>query len=178
MSEEKTSVATFGGGCFWCTEALFQQLNGVMSVESGYSGGELDSPTYQQVCSGSTGHAEVIQVTYDSRVITFAELVYVHLVTHNPTTRNQQGADKGTQYRSIIFYRSDEEREIADKIIEELQTQMADGIVTELAPFEKFYLAEEHHQNYYESNENAPYCQGVIQPKLDKFRELFSKKVK
>lgn len=178
MSSENLKTATFGGGCFWCTEAIFQKLQGVLKVESGYSGGDVEAPTYEAVCSGATGHAEVIQVTYDPSRITYEELLAVHLVTHNPTTLNQQGADRGTQYRSIIFYTSDEEKEVAEKVIAELQPQIDQKIVTEIAEFKTFYPAEDHHQKYYELNSSAPYCQLVIQPKLDKFQQIFKSKLK
>lgn len=168
---------TFGGGCFWCTEAIFQQLKGVKKVESGYSGGKIDNPTYRQVCSGLTGHAEVIELTYDPREISYEELLKIHLTTHDPTTLNRQGADRGTQYRSVIFYRDEEEQKAASNVIEEVQAAFEQPIVTELAPFDQFYRAEEYHQNYYASNPNKAYCQTVINPKLKKFRDLYTEKV-
>lgn len=163
-----------GGGCFWCTEALFQQLRGVSLVESGYSGGETSNPNYEDVCSGRTGHAEVIQVTYDPLVVSFADLVRVHLATHNPTTLNQQGADKGTQYRSIIFYRDDVERVTALQLIDEVQQTLGKPVVTHLQLYHKFYPAESYHQNYYSRNEQYPYCVAVIEPKLSKLRASLS----
>lgn len=172
------SKITFGGGCFWCTEALFQQLIGVSKVESGYSGGEVANPSYQAVCSGSTGHAEVVEVTYNPEEISFEDLVKIHLTTHDPTTLNRQGADRGTQYRSIIFYRSEEEKELASKVIDEVQDVYQNKIVTELKLFEKFYPAEAYHQDYYASDPDRPYCQVVIDPKLEKFKELYKEKIK
>lgn len=171
--------ATFGGGCFWCTEAIFQHLIGVDKVESGYSGGQISNPTYREVCSGITGHAEVIEFTYNPNEISYAELVKIHLTTHNPTTPNQQGADKGTQYRSIIFYRTEEEKNIAMQAIDEVQSSYDDMIVTELAMFEQFYPAEEYHQNYYNENRDKNvYCAAVVAPKLRKFKELYKDKLK
>ena len=175
--ESNDKKVTFGGGCFWCTEAIFQQLKGVKKVESGYSGGKIDNPTYRQVCSGLTGHAEVIELTYDPREISFEELVKIHLTTHDPTTLNRQGADRGTQYRSVVFYRNEAERLAAAKVIEEVQTAFDQPIVTELAEFDQFYRAEEYHQNYYASNPNKAYCQTVINPKLKKFRDLYTEKI-
>ncbi|MFC5269873.1 bifunctional methionine sulfoxide reductase B/A protein [Adhaeribacter terreus] len=169
--------ATFGGGCFWCTEAIFQELKGVIKVESGYSGGKVEHPTYREVTTGTTGHAEVIDVTYNPSEITFEDLLKIHLSTHNPTTPNRQGADRGSQYRSVIFYRTEEEKEIALKVISELQPSFDDMIVTEVAMFEHFYKAEDYHQNYYKSNPNGGYCQGVINPKLEKFRKLYKEKL-
>jgi len=170
--------ATFGGGCFWCTEAVFQQLRGVLSVESGYSGGNIDNPSYRAVCDGTTGHAEVIQVIFDPDEITYKDLLRIHLSTHNPITLNQQGADKGTQYRSVIFAHNDEQQEIAEGVIEELQDIFDEPIVTEIKPFQVFHKAEDYHQDYYEKNPNAGYCQAVINPKLGKARKLFKEKLK
>jgi peptide methionine sulfoxide reductase msrA/msrB len=171
-------TATFGGGCFWCTEAIFHQLRGVLSVESGYSGGNIDNPSYKMVCGGTTGHAEVIQVNFDPDEITYKDLLRIHLSTHNPTTLNQQGSDKGTQYRSIIFAHNVEQQEIAQSVIEELQDVLDEPIVTEIKPFEVFHKAEDYHQDYYEKNSNAGYCQAVINPKLEKARKLFKEKLK
>jgi len=170
--------ATFGGGCFWCTEAIFQQLAGVSLVESGYSGGNTAEPTYQAVCSGQTGHAEVVQVTFDPAVISYADLVRIHLSTHNPTTPNQQGADRGTQYRSIILAHDAEQEAVARQVIREMAAAFDAPIVTEVQPFEAFYRAENYHQDYYVSNPRQPYCNAVISPKLQKFRELFREKLK
>ena len=170
--------ATFGGGCFWCTEALFQQLKGVSKVKSGYSGGDIVNPTYREVCSGMTGHAEVIEVTYNPNEISYEDLLKIHLTTHNPTTLNRQGADRGTQYRSIIFYRDDAEKAIATKVINELQGLFDKPIVTDLTPFQAFFSAEANHQNYYNENSNGRYCKAVIDPKLRKFKEFYRDKLK
>ncbi len=173
-------TATFGAGCFWCVEALFQDLDGVKSVASGYSGGQVDNPTYKQVCSGNTGHAEVIQITYDSKVISFPELLEVFWQTHDPTTLNRQGADVGTQYRSAVFYHTPEQKELAEKYKKELDASGAfeKPIVTEIAPFTKFYKAEDYHQNYYKNNPEQGYCSYVIRPKVEKFQKVFKDKLK
>ncbi len=173
-------TATFGAGCFWCVEALFQDLDGVKSVASGYSGGQVDNPTYKQVCAGTTGHAEVIQITYDPKVISFPELLEVFWQTHDPTTLNRQGADVGTQYRSAIFYHTPEQKELAEKYKKELDASgaFAKPIVTEIAPFTKFYKAEEYHQNYYKNNPEQGYCSYVIRPKVEKFQKVFKDKLK
>jgi peptide methionine sulfoxide reductase msrA/msrB len=176
--KDESLKATIGGGCFWCTEAIFQELKSVVKVESGYSGGKIHNPTYREVCSGATGHAEVIEVTYNPSEITYEDLLKIHLSTHNPTTQNKQGADEGTQYRSIIFYRTEGEKEIALKVISEMQSSFNEMIVTEVAKFEHFYKAEDDHQNYYRTNPHAGYCQAVINPKLGKFRKLFKDKLK
>jgi peptide methionine sulfoxide reductase msrA/msrB len=172
--------ATFGGGCFWCTEAFFKELKGVYSVESGYSGGARKNPTYQQVGSGRTGHAEVIQIEYDPKQITFKELLEVFWKTHDPTTLNQQGNDVGTQYRSVVFYHNDEQKELAEKYLQKLDESGAYGapVVTEITKFEAFYPAEDYHQDYYDLNPEVPYCRFVLQPKLDKFRQVFADKLK
>jgi peptide-methionine (S)-S-oxide reductase len=172
--------ATFGSGCFWCTEAVFRELRGVHAVESGYSGGHVDHPTYEQVCSGETGHAEVVQVTYEPSVISFAELLEVFWRTHDPTTLNRQGNDSGTQYRSVIFYHNDEQKKLAEQLKQELDTSGAFDrpIVTEIAPYRAFYAAEVYHQKYYDLNPRQPYCLFVIAPKMEKFREVFAKKLK
>lgn len=166
--------ATFGGGCFWCTEAIFRQLKGVVRVESGYSGGDVSNPTYREVCSGGTGHAEVIEVTYDSNQITFEDIVRVHLSTHDPTTLNRQGADVGTQYRSIVFYRDVEEKVIAERLLEEFRDSIGKRIHTEVKPFVQFYRAESSHQNYYQRNQDERYCEIIIEPKLARFRQKFA----
>lgn len=178
--EKKMEVATFGNGCFWCTEAVFEELKGVESAVSGYSGGRVPNPTYEQVCTGGTGHAEVIQVTYDPKVITFPELLEVFWKTHDPTTLNQQGADHGTQYRSAVFYHSDEQREQAEHYLKKLDESVAFNapIVTEITKFQKFYPAEDYHQQYFEENGRAPYCRAVIKPKLMKFRKAFKEQLK
>lgn len=177
-SEESQAVATFGGGCFWCTEAVFQRVAGVSKVESGYSGGQAASPTYEQVCSGETGHAEVVQVAYDPDTISYADLVRIHLSTHNPTTPNQQGADRGTQYRSIILTHDVEQETVAKRVIEEMASAFDDPIVTGVKPFDVFHKAESHHQDYYASNPAKPYCTAVISPKLERFREMFRTRLK
>lgn len=166
---------TFGGGCFWCTEAIFKELKGVTDVKSGYSGGHIKNPAYREVCTGRTGHAEVIEITFDSDVVSFEELLLIHLSTHDPTTLNRQGADTGTQYRSVIFYRNEDEKAIAQSVIAEVQSSLNSPIVTEVAPFEVFYTAEESHQDYYRNNPDAGYCQAVIAPKLAKFKEVYGK---
>jgi peptide methionine sulfoxide reductase msrA/msrB len=166
--------ATFGGGCFWCTEALFKEVMGVHSVENGYSGGTLENPTYQEVCGGNTGHAEVIHITFDPQVVSYSDLVRLHLSSHDPTTLNQQGADKGTQYRSVIFTHDAEQERIAKQVIADMQPLLDKPIVTEVQPFRAFFKAEDHHQNYYANNPDAGYCRVVIEPKLRKLREQLS----
>lgn len=180
MQHAKTDTATFGAGCFWCTEAIFQQLNGVVSVESGYSGGERPNPTYDQVSSGSTGHAEVTQIVYDPSVISFEELLEVFWKTHDPTTLNRQGADVGTQYRSVIFYHSNEQKQLAESYKSKLNANGAwdNAVITEISPFKAFYKAEDYHQNYYNNNKRQPYCTFVIGPKLDKFEKVFGNRFK
>ncbi|MCA9039598.1 MAG: bifunctional methionine sulfoxide reductase B/A protein [Planctomycetaceae bacterium] len=172
-ASSESAKVTFGGGCFWCTEALFQRIKGVASVASGYSGGEVADPSYYQVCTGETGHAEVIEVDYDPNLVSYADIIRVHLGTHNPTTLNQQGADRGTQYRSIIFYRNEDEKAAAEELIKESEEALGQKVVTEVVPFEKFYPAEKEHQNYYNRNSGKPYCFTVIDPKLAKFREKY-----
>jgi peptide methionine sulfoxide reductase msrA/msrB len=173
-------TATFGNGCFWCTEALFAQLKGVDKVTSGYSGGHTKDPTYKEVCNGETGHAEVVQVVYDPNVITFKELLEVFWSTHDPTTKNRQGADVGTQYRSAIFYHDDKQKELAEKYKAKLDKEKVFDrpIVTEITKFDKFYPAENYHQDYYELNGSAPYCNAVIRPKMEKLRKVFKDKLK
>ncbi len=175
-----TSEATFGAGCFWCVEAIFQNLEGVDTVVSGYSGGHKDNPTYKEVCTENTGHAEVIQIYYDSSKISFKDLLEVFWQTHDPTTLNKQGNDEGPQYRSVVFYRNDDEKEIATHYKNELNKQGVwdKPIVTEIAAFEKFWPAEEYHQNYYNDNKGRAYCQYVITPKVDKFKKAFAEKLK
>jgi len=172
--DETEAVATFGGGCYWCTEAMFQQLRGVKEVVSGFSDGEVPDPSYEAVCNGSTGHAEVIQLTYDPSIISYEELVRVHLGTHDPTTLNRQGADVGTQYRSIILCRSEKERETVEAVMAELKDFFDDPVVTEVKEFEVFYPAPEKHFNYYNDNTRQGYCQAVISPKVAKFRKSFA----
>lgn len=173
-------VATLGAGCFWCVEAIYQQLEGVVKVESGYSGGQTAHPTYEEVCTGRTGHAEVIQVTFDPQKISFKELLEVFFRTHDPTTLNRQGADVGTQYRSAIFYHSEEQRKTAEAVKQETGAAKIwdDPIVTEIVRYDAFYKAEEYHQNYYNQNSNQPYCRMVINPKLSKFKKEFKNKLK
>jgi peptide-methionine (S)-S-oxide reductase len=172
--------AIFGSGCFWCTEAIFERLNGVVSVESGYSGGKVDNPTYEQVCNGNTGHAEVTQITYDPKVISYDQLLEVFWQTHDPTTLNRQGNDVGTQYRSVIFYHNDEQKQLAEKYKKELDASGAweKPIVTEISPFTKFYKAEGYHQDYFENNPEKAYCSFVIAPKVEKFEKVFKHKLK
>ena len=179
-SSAQRETATFGNGCFWCTEAIFKSLKGVEKVESGYSGGKIKNPTYKEVCSGMTGHAEVIQITFDPSVITFEELLEVFWETHDPTTLNRQGADVGTQYRSAIFYHSPEQKEAAEKYKAALNKENVYNkpVVTEITPFEAFYKAENYHQDYYANNSTQGYCQMVIVPKLEKFRKVFKDKLK
>ncbi|MCX6896398.1 MAG: peptide-methionine (S)-S-oxide reductase MsrA [Verrucomicrobia bacterium] len=165
-----TERATFGGGCFWCTEAMFQTVKGVKSVTSGYAGGKTANPTYEQVCSGATGHAEVIQIAFDPREVSYAHLVDVFWNAHDPTTRNAQGADHGTQYRSIILYENAAQQAAAEASRKKAQAHFAKPIVTEIAPLTKFYPAEIYHQNYFRNNGDAPYCAAVIRPKLEKFK--------
>jgi peptide-methionine (S)-S-oxide reductase len=176
----KMETATFGTGCFWCTEAVFERLNGVHSVASGYSGGTVDNPTYEEVCNGTTGHAEVIQITYDPEVVTYDELLEVFWKTHDPTTLNRQGNDVGSQYRSIIFYHSEEQKQLAEKYKEELDNSgvWVNPIVTEIFPLTKFYEAENYHQDYYTNNPNQGYCTFVITPKIEKFEKVFKRKLK
>lgn len=170
---KQLETATFGGGCFWCTEAVFQQLRGVESVVSGYSGGQMLNPDYRSVCNGTTGHAEVIQIEFDPTQISYADLLRIHLATHDPTTLNRQGADRGTQYRSVIFTHSPEQQATAQAVVQEMQANFDEPVVTQIVPAETFYAAEDYHQNYYRSNPGAGYCQAVINPKLSKARALF-----
>ena len=181
MSEKNnTETATFGTGCFWCTEAIFQQLEGVLKVTSGYSGGHVANPSYEAVCSETTGHAECLNIEFDNSKISFDELLEVFWKSHDPTTLNRQGNDVGSQYRSVIFYHSDEQKEKAEKYKKELNENdvFSKPIVTETAPFETFYPAEKYHQNYYLNNGAQSYCSYVIKPKVDKFRKIFRDKLK
>lgn len=173
-------TATFGTGCFWCSEAIFQQLKGVTKVTSGYSGGNVPNPTYEQVCTKNTGHAEVVQVIFDPTVITYDELLEVFWKTHDPTTLNRQGNDIGTQYRSVIFYHNESQKQKAEKYRDELGKSgaWANPIVTAIEPFKNFYAAENYHQDYYKLNGKEPYCQYVIAPKLEKFEKVFKNKLK
>lgn len=175
-----TEEATFGMGCFWCSEAVFERLNGVISAESGYSGGNTNNPTYNEVCSGSTGHAEVIRIKFNPAVITYDELLEVFWKTHNPTTLNRQGADIGTQYRSVIFYHNNDQKRKAEYYKSELDKSGAwdDPIVTEISPLINYYPAEDYHQEYFENNPDKQYCAFVIAPKVEKFEKVFGDKLK
>jgi peptide-methionine (S)-S-oxide reductase len=176
---EKRETATLGGGCFWCLEAVFEQLRGVEKVESGYAGGSAASPSYQQVCTGTTGHAEVVRVTFDPAVVSYREVLEVFFGTHDPTTLNRQGPDTGTQYRSAIFYSSPEQKQTAEALIAELNAAHIwdRPIVTEVAPLPAFYRAEDYHQGYFRAHPNQPYCQVVVAPKVAKFRQKFASRL-
>ena len=184
MTTEKNNsisdTATFGTGCFWCTEAIFQQVEGVISVESGYMGGATVNPTYKEVCSGNTDHAECLNIVYDPAKISFASLLEIFWQTHDPTTLNRQGNDIGTQYRSVIFYHNDDQKEQAEKYITQLNNSgsFANPIVTTLEPFSNFYKAEAYHQDYFNQNGTASYCQFVVRPKVEKFQKTFKEKLK
>lgn len=180
MNNKKTETATFAGGCFWCTEAIFQRLKGVMSVSPGYAGGTVENPTYEQVCDGRTGHAEATQIEFDPTIIPYEKLLDIFWHTHNPTTLNRQGNDVGTQYRSVIFYHNEEQKQIAEKSKSELEKEhiFPDPIVTTIEPFTKFYLAEDYHKNYFNRNSYAPYCMFVVSPKVKKLMEKYGKDVK
>lgn len=180
MSDATKETTTLAGGCFWCLEAVFDQLRGVESVESGYAGGTMPNPTYQRVCDGNTGHAEVVQITFNPTVISFREILEIFFDIHDPTTLNRQGADTGTQYRSAIFYHTPEQKATAEQVIQELTAKRVfkDRIVTEVSPFQKFYIAEAYHQEYFANNPYQPYCQVVVSPKVAKFRKHFAEKVK
>ena len=175
-----TEVITLGGGCYWCVEAVYKMLDGVIDVESGFSGGTTVNPTYKEVCTGTTGHAEVVQITFDKSKTSIEEILKVFFTVHDPTTLNRQGNDIGTQYRSVIFYRNDEQYNIASSIISGLNKEKIFGIpiVTELTPFVVFYKAEDYHQDYYELHGEEPYCRLVIQPKIEKFEKLFHDRLK
>lgn len=180
METNNLETATLGAGCFWCVEAVFDDLKGVVSVESGYSGGHTENPTYKEVCSETTGHAEVVNVTFDPNEISFMEILQVFFAVHDPTTLNRQGNDIGTSYRSAIFYHSDEQKRIAEEVIKEVTEEGVydDPIVTEVKPFDKFYIAEDYHQEYFANNPNQPYCAGVVAPKVAKFRQKFVDRLK
>jgi peptide-methionine (S)-S-oxide reductase len=179
-ADRKLETATLAGGCFWCVEAVFDDLRGVESVVSGYTGGDVARPTYQQVCTGTTGHAEAVQVSFDPSVVSFRELLEVFFTVHDPTTLNRQGADVGTQYRSAIFYHTPEQREIAVRTIAALEEEKVwdAPVVTEIAPFTEFYTAEDYHQEYFRNNANQPYCRAVVAPKVAKFRQKYLAKLK
>jgi peptide-methionine (S)-S-oxide reductase len=168
-----TETTTLGGGCFWCVEAPLERIIGVESVVSGYTGGSVEDPTYEQVCSGSTGHAEVVRVEFDPDIVSLVELLEVFFAVHDPTTRDRQGPDVGSQYRSAVFYETPDQQETAERVIEELEGEAYDGIVTEVAPLKRFYRAEEYHQDYYAKNPNQPYCSAQIPPKLKKVKKRF-----
>ncbi len=178
--KDNLAIATFGNGCFWCTEAIFQQLKGVETVLPGYTGGTVKNPSYKEVCTGTTGHAEAIQITYDPAVISYRELLDVFFYTHDPTTLNRQGADVGTQYRSAIFFHNEEQKKDAETIIAQLTAEgvYPDPIVTEISAIDVFYQAEDYHRNYYNNNKNQGYCRAVINPKLDKFMKKYASKTK
>ena len=178
--ENKLQKATLGGGCFWCTEAIFKELKGVTDAVPGYSGGHVKNPSYKEVCTGETGHAEVVQITYDPEKTDFSEILEVFFKTHDPATLNRQGADVGTQYRSVVFYHSPEQKRTAETIIKKLEDEKIykDPVVTEVTAFDTFYKAEDYHINYFERNKNQPYCQFVVSPKVEKFKKIFREKLK
>lgn len=180
METNNLETATLGAGCFWCVEAVFDDLKGVVSVESGYSGGHTENPTYREVCSETTGHAEVVNVTFDPNEISFKEILQVFFLVHDPTTLNRQGNDIGTSYRSAIFYHSDEQKRIAEEVIKEVTEEAVydDAIVTEVKPFDKFHIAEDYHQEYFANNPTQPYCAAVVAPKVAKFRQKFVNRLK
>ena len=183
MSQSQSNfkeVATLGGGCFWCLEAVYEQLQGIEKVVSGYAGGHVENPTYKEVCAGTTGHAEVVQLTYDPDTVSFRELLEVFFTIHDPTTPNRQGADVGPQYRSIILYHDEAQKEVAEDVIDEFESEgvWENPIVTEVEPLEEFYKAEDYHQEYYRNNPGQPYCQAVIAPKVSKFRKKFMDRLK
>ena len=179
MSNKNLELATVGGGCFWCTEAVFQEVKGIEKVVSGYTGGTAPGkPTYREVCSGLTGHAEVVQIVFDSAVISYKDLLVIFMTTHDPTTLNRQGADVGTQYRSVIYYHDEEQRNTAEKVVQEMGSYFDDPIVTEISPLGTFYEAEDYHQDYYANNQSQGYCNYVITPKLAKLRQIHSDKLK
>lgn len=181
MSKEQSKeLATLAGGCFWCLEAVYKELRGVERVVSGYAGGHVERPSYRDVCDGTTGHAEVVQITFDPSLVSYKELLEVFFTIHDPTTLNRQGADAGTQYRSAVFYHSPEQRETAEQTIAEMEAARVwdSTIVTEVAPLDRFYPAEDYHQDYFEKNPSQPYCRAVVAPKVSKFRKLFLDRLK
>ena len=171
-------LATVGGGCFWCVEAVLLELKGVHKVVSGYSGGSIKNPTYREICSGLTGHAEVVQVSFDADIISYEDLLTVFMTTHDPTTLNRQGADKGTQYRSVIYYHDEAQKAAAERVIANLGSYFNDPIVTEVSPLDVFYEAEDYHQNYYANNPAQPYCSVVISPKVSKLRAMYADRLR
>ena len=176
----RSEVATLGGGCFWCLEAVYQELRGVEKVESGYSGGDVPNPTYRQVCSETTGHAEVVQVTFDPDEVAYRDILEVYFTIHDPTTLNRQGADVGTQYRSVIFYHTEGQKRTAEEVISEIEAEgiWNSSIVTEVVPFDEFYVAEDYHQDYFRNNGYQPYCQVIIAPKVARFRKQHLERLK
>lgn len=179
MTNKNLQIATVGGGCFWCTEAVFRELKGVEKVVSGYSGGDAPGhPTYREICSGLTGHAEVVQITFDANIISYEDILFIFMTTHDPTTMNKQGADVGTQYRSVIYYHDEAQKQIAEAVIEKVADYYDNPIVTEISPLEIFYKAEDYHQNYYSNNKEQGYCSFVITPKLAKLRKLYGDRLK
>jgi peptide-methionine (S)-S-oxide reductase len=181
MSKEQSKeLATLAGGCFWCLEAVYKELRGVERVVSGYAGGHVSNPTYREVCDGTTGHAEVVQITFDPALASYRELLEVFFTIHDPTTLNRQGGDVGTQYRSAVFYHSPEQRETAEQVMAEMAAARVwdSTIVTEVVPLDKFYPAEDYHQDYFEKNPTQPYCRAVVEPKVSKFRKLFLERLK
>jgi len=179
MTAKNLQLATFGGGCFWCTEAVFQEVKGVVKVISGYSGGNAPGrPTYREICSGLTGHAEVIQITFDANVISYEDILVIFMTTHDPTTLNRQGADRGTQYRSVIYYHNEVQKEIAELVIKEMTQYYENPIVTEISKIPVFHSAEAYHQDYYANNTTQGYCSAVITPKLAKLRKMHADKLK
>ena len=180
MTDANQEMTTLAGGCFWCLEAVFKELRGVEKVVSGYAGGHVPNPTYEQVCSGTTGHAEVVQITFNPQEVSFKEILQVFFTIHDPTTPNQQGYDVGTQYRSAIFYHTPEQHDIAKQMIAEMNTEKIwdEPIVTEVAPLTEFYAAEAYHQDYFENNPTQMYCRAVVEPKVAKFRKYFLNKLK
>lgn len=179
-TDKSNDSVVFGAGCFWCTEAVFSRLKGVVSVTPGYMGGKKKNPTYEQVCSGATGHAEVVKVVFDSTIISFEDLLYVFFATHDPTTENRQGADVGTQYRSVIFYNSEIQKRESEEYIAKLNTEkkFSQAVVTQVSSLSEFYPAEEYHQDYYKRNPNASYCRYVIDPKIEKLKKSFGDQLK
>ena len=180
MTPQDKEVITLGGGCFWCIEAVFDELQGVEEVESGYSGGHVGNPTYKEVCTGKTGHAEVVQVTFDPKTISLKDLLKIFFTVHDPTTLNRQGPDVGTQYRSVVFYRNTEQKTTIEKVIKEISEEKLwdDPIVTEIAPYKTFFKAEDYHQEYFKLNGDQPYCRLVIAPKVAKLRKEFGDRLK
>lgn len=178
-NNDKIETATLGGGCFWCVEAVMENLKGVREVISGYSGGQIKNPGYKEVCTGKTGHAEVVQIHFNPEIISFREIIEVFLRSHDPTTLNRQGNDVGSQYRSVIFYHDDEQKKVAKDLIDEMNSSgiYDNNIVTEVSPFKVFYQAEDYHQDYYQSDPDKPYCKYVIEPKINKFKDLFKNRV-